>query len=92
MTLEVNDCKEDQTEVKRHLVSKAALQLLATRRMCWFSTTGGLPKPFKERFFLFLDETIFLFQGLHAYHFCTEFSLDLLRSQVAENNSNKIKS
>ena len=34
MTLEVNDCKEDQTEMKKHLVSKAAIQLLATRWMC----------------------------------------------------------
>lgn len=32
--LEVNDCKEDQTEMKRHLESKATIELITTRRMC----------------------------------------------------------
>ena len=63
MTLEVNDCKEDQTEMKWHLVSKAAIQLLATRRICWFSTTGGLPKPFKNVFFFSLMKQYFRFKG-----------------------------
>ena len=85
---EVNDCKKDQTEMKRHSVSKATIQLIVTRRS--LTNTGGLRKPFKNVFFFSLMKQYFRFKGFKlSLVTCTKFSLDLLvlRSQVAENNS-----
>ena len=61
----MNDCKKDQTEMKRHLVSKATIQLIEKKDL--LSLILGACLNLSRTVFLFPDETIFSFQGLQPY-------------------------
>ena len=62
----MNDCKKDQTEMKRHLVSKATIQLIEKKKDL-LSLILGACLNLSRTVFLFPDETIFSFQGLQPY-------------------------